>query len=173
MSATNRGAERVPKDFYPTPEDAVEVMLQLFEFKRCTWFLEPCRGDGKIYDRVPVENKIWAELQEGIDYLTFDDLFLPKNSIIITNPPFSLALEFLTKSLKEAGTVCYLLPLNFLGSKKRYEFWLENPPTQLFPLSKRPSFTGKGTDACDYAWFVWDYQDLCVHPKGTIMPLMP
>jgi hypothetical protein len=171
MSATNRGSERIPKDFYPTPEWAVDVMLPLFDFSKCSCFLEPCRGSGVIYNKVPMKNKQWAELSKGRDYLK--DLYdLPENSIIITNPPFSLALEFLGKSLWEAGTVCYLLPLNFLGSIKRHEFWKANPPTHLFPLSRRPSFTGKGTDACDYAWFVWDCQDICEHPKGTILPLM-
>ena len=33
---------------------------------------------------------------------------------------------------------------------------MENTPTALHVLSKRPSFTGKGTDATDYAWYVWD-----------------
>ena len=35
----------------------------------------------------------------------------------------------------------------------------QNSPTSLFVLSKRPSFTGKGTDATDYAWYVWDKTD--------------
>jgi len=34
----------------------------------------------------------------------------------------------------------------------------------MFVLSKRPSFTGKGTDATDYAWFVWDKTDRI--PRG-------
>jgi hypothetical protein len=49
-----------------------------------------------------------------------------------------------------------LLRINYLGSISRHEWWKENSPTALHVLSKRPSFTGKGTDATDYAWFVWD-----------------
>jgi len=76
--------------------------------------------------------------------------------LIITNPPFSLEQEFITKSCKQAETVIMLLRLNYLGSITRHEWWKEYSPTSLYVLSKRPSFTGKGTDATDYAWFVWD-----------------
>ena len=79
--------------------------------------------------------------------------------VIITNPPFSLAMEFLNKSLAvttEKGIVIMLLRLGFMASKKRYEFMKENPPTDLYILHKRPSFTGKGTDSQEYAWCIWD-----------------
>ncbi|WP_436663579.1 hypothetical protein ACOALA_13645 [Alicyclobacillus acidoterrestris] len=75
---------------------------------------------------------------------------------IITNPPFSLAQEFVEKSLTLANCVIMLLRLNFLASGKRKEFWEKHPPTAIHVLTKRPSFTGTGTDATDYAWFVWD-----------------
>jgi len=86
--------------------------------------------------------------------------------LIITNPPFKIALEFLEKSLTESKTVIYLLRLNFLGTLKRKEFWNANQPTHLFTLAKRPSFTGKGTDATEYAWFVWDRGNFMKQEKG-------
>jgi hypothetical protein len=52
-----------------------------------------------------------------------------------------------------------LLRINYLGSISRHDWWKLNSPTSLFVLSKRPSFTGKGTDATDYAWYVWDKTD--------------
>ena len=52
-------------------------------------------------------------------------------------------------------TVIMLLRINFLSSQKRYDFWQQFPPDGLFVLSKRPSFTGTGTDSQEYAWFVW------------------
>ena len=58
--------------------------------------------------------------------------------------------------LSENGKLVFLLRTAFLESKKRYEFWQENPLSDLLVLSKRPSFTGKGTDATSYSWFVWD-----------------
>lgn len=79
--------------------------------------------------------------------------------VIITNPPFSLAMEILEKSMKivsEKGKVILLLRLGFLASDKRFDFMRGNPPTDMFVLHKRPSFTGKGTDSQEYGWFVWD-----------------
>ena len=65
-----------------------------------------------------------------------------------------MALREFRDSLEHAQCVVMLLRINFLGSKKRYGFWKKNPPQAMYVLSKRPSFTGKGTDATEYAWFV-------------------
>jgi hypothetical protein len=77
--------------------------------------LEPCRASGRIYDRLPGD-RWYAEIEEGIDYL---DAAFPEVDLIVTNPPFSIAAEFLEKSLTEASCVVYLLRLNFLGTKRR------------------------------------------------------
>lgn len=192
MSATNRGnAERVEQDFYPTPPKVVDLILPELYDDRDISFIEPCRGDRVIYDKVPYINKQYAELSEGVDYLN-----TPFSAdICVTNPPFSLAQEFLEKSLKECLTTVFLLRLNFLGSKKRYNFWQANPPTHLFVLSERPSFVavckgkkhkgcgktlplgtkgactcggkiGPGTDATEYAWFCWDRGGIVKRPSG-------
>lgn len=82
-----------------------------------------------------------------------------KYKTIITNPPYSLAMEFILKSfelVEPDGEVIMLLRLAFLESKKRYDFWQKHPVNKLYILSERPSFTGKGTDATAYGWFVWD-----------------
>jgi hypothetical protein len=76
--------------------------------------------------------------------------------LILTNPPFSLAKEFIEHSVVLAPTVLMLLRINYLGSIGRHKWWKQYTPTALHVLSKRPSFTGKGTDATDYAWYVWD-----------------
>lgn len=77
--------------------------------------------------------------------------------LIILNPPFSLAQEFVEKSfeLSPNGTVAVLLRLNWLGSKKRIAFHKKNP-SNVYVLPKRPSFTNDGrTDGTEYAWFVF------------------
>lgn len=152
--------ERRENDYYPTPVQCVDPLIELIDWSKVELFLEPCRGHARsIYDRVPIpdERKYWAELSEGVDYKTTE--FEPVD-LIITNPPFSIALDFLQKSLTEAPCVCYLLRLSFLGSQERAMFWRENRPTHLFVLSKRPSFTGDGTDNSEYMWVCWDYEGL-------------
>ena len=165
MSASGRGALRREADFYPTPTEAILPILDRILWERVGLAFEPCRGDGAIYDLV-CERAVatdWCELSEGRDYLAShcEDV-----DLIITNPPFSLAMEFLKKSLHESGTVVYLLRLNFLGSQKRRLFWQTCKPTHLYVLSKRPSFTGHGTDATEYAWFCWDDSEVIIDPPG-------
>ena len=168
MSSTNRGAERQPHDLYPTPAPAIDALLNVMHYSPLIRFHEPCKGAGAIYDRVDCANKSYCEISEGIDYLQRVVHFT--GDLIITNPPFSLALEFLQKSLQEADTVVYLLRLNFLGSQKRKAFWQANPPSHVLVLSKRPCFTGDGrTDSIEieYAWFCWDRGGFVTLPPGV------
>ena len=82
-----------------------------------------------------------------------------KFDIIIGNLPYSSAREFVEKSLNllsENGILIFLLRTAFLESKSRYDFWQNNSLNNLYTLSKRPSFTGHGTDATSYSWFMWD-----------------
>lgn len=75
------------------------------------------------------------------------------------NPPYSLALDFINKSLEllhPGGLLIFLLRTNFLESEKRFKWWQEHPLSGLYTLHKRPSFTGRGTDATSYSWFVWE-----------------
>jgi hypothetical protein len=163
MSATNRGTVRNVNDFYPTPDITTESILQEMDLSTVKTFLEPCRGSGAIMRYFSKFETQYAELNEGIDYLS---TFFSPVDLIITNPPFNLAVDFLTKSLTEGTTVVYLLRLNFLGSQKRKEFWQANPVSHLFVLSKRPSFTGNGTYSIEYAWFVWDRGCVMKRPPG-------
>ena len=138
-------------DFYPTPEWCYENLpIDWSLFKTAH---EPCKGDGRILSFL--ENKgietSWTEIQEGKDYFEWSG----KVDLILTNPPFSIAKEFIEHSMMCSTTVIMLLRVNFLGSQARHDFWNQFPPDGLIILSKRPSFTGKGTDATDYAWFVW------------------
>ena len=47
-----------------------------------------------------------------------------------------------------------LLPLAFVCSEERRQFNREHP-ADIYILQKRPSFTGKGSDLTDVAWYVW------------------
>lgn len=173
MSATNRGTEREKYDFYATPIDVVINFLNNFDLPKGN-VLEPSAGNGNIvniikhkYPNNPITScEIREEEYDNLiqysneviidDFLTHQ--FSNKYKIIIGNPPFNLALDFVTKSLgmlDDDGMLIFLLRTAFLESKARYEFWQNNPLSGLYTLSKRPSFTGKGSDATSYSWFVW------------------
>jgi hypothetical protein len=135
-------------------------------------FLEPCVGNFALFNE-------WARTDETFRW-KFNDLFMQKDNPAVsndpaqewlwrqrvhrknfselwtvTNPPFSESLEITDVALQMSTHVIMLQRLNWLGSKKRNAWWQENPPKGVMVLPKRPSFTGKGTDACEYGWFCW------------------
>ncbi|EKO3727501.1 DNA methyltransferase [Vibrio metschnikovii] len=151
--------QRIERDFYPTPPWCVKALLDCIEFREGDVISEPCRGDGRITNELPKNHLIkYAEIAEGIDYLN------PKRDmsadVIITNPPFSLALEFIatamTRDLAVDGTMVFLLRLSMLGSKSRADFWRRFPFSNLMVLTPRPSFAHGGSDNSEYAWVCWD-----------------
>jgi len=81
--------------------------------------------------------------------------------VYVSNPPYSLSNEIVIKTIKHmlardhTAIAAFLLRINWLGSKARYTFLKEHPPRKMIAMSPRPSFTGKGTDMTEYAWFVW------------------
>lgn len=89
------------------------------------------------------------------DFLTDDSCIDPERyDVLLTNPPFSGAEEFLKRGLEVAEHVVLLLRLNFAASAKRAPLMHDHPP-DVYVLPNRPSFTGKGTDSIEYAWFHW------------------
>jgi len=78
--------------------------------------------------------------------------------IIATNPPYSLAEEFVRKSLSilhPTGVAVFLLRVGFAGSIKRMRLFRERPPIEIGEFVRRFSFDGKGTDYTDYCLFYW------------------
>lgn len=176
MSATNRGSKRIESDYYATPPEAIRTLLKNYRIAYAgDTILEPAAGNGAIINELihfGYTNNIHAiEIREeekenllrvadsvGIgDFLKMD--LSNTYDVIIGNPPYSQAQEFINKSLaylKPGGRLIFLLRTNFLESQKRFKWWQDKPPTRLYVLSKRPSFTGKGTDATSYSWFIWE-----------------
>jgi len=165
MSSTT-GQNKIALDHYPTPVAIVERLMIDLQVRHDDTFLEPCRADGNIYDAVklPESQKSWAEIRDGVDYL---ETKFDKQDLIITNPPFSLTTEFLTKSmseLKEDGTLVYLQRVNFLGSIKRIPFWREiGFPNKTPVVIPRPSFIKGGSDSTEYMWYIWDFGNRFPH----------
>ncbi|MBS3974739.1 MAG: hypothetical protein KGZ89_07740 [Actinobacteria bacterium] len=145
--------DKPSNEYYPTPEYTVLDLFEVIPMRRDWTYLEPCRGEAKSFYKYMPEGSQWAELSEGVDYLTtkFEHV-----DCIITNPPFSLSVPFLEKSFTEADVIIYLQRANFLGSKKRKEFWNANKPDALITLTKRPKFKGSRNDMTEYCYYIWD-----------------
>jgi hypothetical protein len=78
----------------------------------------------------------------------------PFADLIITNPPYKFALDFVACALHTGRDVAMLLRLNFLASQQRAAFHKQHP-SDVYVLPRRPSFAHKRTDSTEYAWMVW------------------
>ena len=180
MSATNRGSKRNESDFYATPLECVYALLDNYDgIGPKDIILEPSAGNGNIIqalrnkgyknfiEAVELRDDETSELMKKADEVSICNFLTDydatcKYDVIIGNPPYSLAQEFIDKSLElliPGGRLIFLLRTNFLESKKRFEWWQNKIPSGLYVLSKRPSFTGKGTDATSYSWFIWERRE--------------
>lgn len=165
MSSTNRGTARQPNDAYVTPSWCTDLACYWLSrhITAPTVVLDPCAGSGAILDCVrdkwPQCKTIGldiAPIRPGIEKCDALTVEWPEHDLIVMNPPYSKAEEFVVKALGYPGPVAALLRLSFLASRKRGAFWRMHPDCTVLVLAKRPSFVGGQTDSCDYAWFVWD-----------------
>lgn len=102
--------------FHQTPVKLAADLIQFIPIATNDVLYEPFKGEGAFYNSFPDHtNKIWSEIEEGIDYKTITDSY----DIVITNPPFKLPdktnkmknaifplLEYFMKHAKKA--VCFL-----------------------------------------------------------------
>lgn len=174
MSATNRGSVRNAADFYPTPPWVVYRLLEAvpsLQGRKHRW-LEAGAGRGAIikaatdfgcsaeWTAVEQEASCLKSLRQMPNVQVVEEDFLctkfrRKFTACIMNPPYRQAAEFIEHALGCSDQVFALLRLNYLGSTKRAGFLRANMP-DVYVLPQRPSFTGSGTDATEYAWMRWD-----------------
>jgi len=170
MSARGRGTKPKTNDFYPTPHAVTQAMLANINWDLVNSFHEPCYGDGAIYDIIPAGViKSWSEIMLDRDYF---EGCLPKVDLVLTNPPFTLAKEFITRSVSHAGTTIMLTRVNFLGSMGRVAFWKEIGLQQINIITPRPAFYAKcakkPTPQCKAELFPLDYNEPCPHCRGNV-----
>ncbi len=177
MSATHRTKEQkaASTDFYATPKWAVEAIMSPAGLHG-DYIFDPCAGNGAILEAFAENNapdhalagiELDEKLVDGFKVphlaknVTVRDALSPESwgvrQHVVMNPPFQLAEAFIRRALKEVApqqNVVALLRLGFLEGLARMPLHLEYP-SNIFILPRRPSFTGSGTDASAYAWFVW------------------
>ncbi len=176
MSAAGRGAVRREYDAYYTPAWCVDRLLDTGVLPSGNW-LEPAAGNGAIIKAVSkrLPSIVWSanEIRPderksliGVANISIGDFLESTDKthydVIITNPPYSQAKEFIEKSLLMADHVVMLLRINFLAGKCRYTLFKNNMP-DIYVLPDRPSFTdNNNTDASSYAWFHFHRRNNCV-----------
>jgi len=166
MSATNRnerGGGGV--DYFPTPPWCVHRLLDVCPLPFGRW-LEPAVGGGDIV-RAVADHAAYAgrvewrtmDLRDEViadvhgDFL--ESVISERFAAVLTNPPFALALAFVQRSLALSPVVAFLQRINWLRGSPEHNAWMRANTPSLYVLPQRPSFDGHGTDATEYAWFVW------------------
>lgn len=175
---------RVDNDFYATDPAAVNMLFDALATVGCpverpVSFMEPCVGNGNIAGRVlqmypSITDTAFVDVVDrGYPGTELED-FLAKDfgdrrfDLIVTNPPYSLALEFVQKCrelLVDGGLLAMFLRIQYWEGEKRRADLLASPPVYCFPFAKRMPIWNNGrprdengkrwaTTLC-HAWFVW------------------
>lgn len=201
MSSTNRGKDRHVSDYYTTPKQCIREFFDAWfsdlseeqEYNyicdrpdKVFWLDPSAGGDPKhdmsypsvineIADNAVVETI--DEREDSLanikgDYLQIE-VIKGMYDVIITNPPFLLAEQFIRKALidvRDGGYVAMLLRLNFFGSKARKKFFEEFMPERVYVHHRRMSFTDDGkTDSVEYMHAVWKKGN---YPKETKLKII-
>jgi len=177
IAGGNPKNKRVENDFYATNPRALEMLLEKYDFNNGT-FLEPCVGNGQLAKTINKHypnNKLTCVdiIDRGYKDTIVQDFFQynteERFDNIITNPPYSLAKEFVEKSmelLSENGKIAMFLKIQFLEGVKRIDMFKKYPPRYIYVFSKRMATWNNGeklspegknwaTTMC-HAWFVWE-----------------
>ena len=164
FSANNATGKRKKSDFYETPYTLTRKFLDVEYFNKNSTVCEPACGGGAI-TRVLKEH--WED--DKVTAYDQETNFLWETGeydYIITNPPFSIAFEFIQRAkLVAKSKFAFLLPLSYLHGKKRFD---EIYSDRTYGLEKVYVFTrypmlgealredGKyNTGMMVYAWYVW------------------
>lgn len=180
--------ERAKDDFY---QSSPEIANALFECVKAgikrnelyaegleeTVIVDSSVGTGTLLE--PFRYKCWSLIGYDItdrgykfvsvqDWLTVKEIPNPRNKpkVIVQNPPFKLALEFVQHSLEllNNGELLFSLHrIQFLEGLERFENLYKNKykrPKYVFVFTKRvscitPDIENKGKNAVCFAWFMW------------------
>lgn len=150
------GGKRRALDFYPTPRECTVALMDYLKLPKHTRIYDPACGDGAILDALKgegYENCAGSDIQEGVDFLLSSAV---RNvDWLITNPPFSLAEQFIRHAHELGVPFAFLLKIQYWNSAKRRSLFEEITPRYVLPLTWRPDFTGQGSSLMDMMWCVY------------------
>lgn len=166
----NRSSEnRKGSDYYPTPEDVTQALIDFLQIPKTKVIWEPACGEGfmtKVF-----QNNGYTVISTDLNSYGFEDStedFLrgecKECDWIITNPPFSLSEQFIRKCIQHKKPFALLLKSQYWHSKKRLPLFCEHKPSWVLPLTWRPDFEfGKrgGSPTMECIWVVWNVEPCC------------
>ncbi len=153
--------------------------LPLLDY-RPEWFVgrgcDPSAGDGRMLREIISRGNMGPHWASDIrdeeaakladigqvavaDYLTMDDP--PRSDFLLTNPPFTLAQEFVERAKTHvSGPICILQSIGWQTTQRRAKWLRTAGLAHVLNLPKRPQWEvdsgGKiKSNVWDYAWFVF------------------
>ena len=158
-------ARRHALDFYATPPEATEALLQNVALDGRVW--EPACGDGAMARVIEAHGYqvVGTDIEPrgygmALDFLRARSLL---GDSIVTNPPFSRAYAFAEHALRlKPRLVALLLKSQFWHAVSRLGMFTRWPPAEILALTWRPDFDGRGAPTMDLIWTVW--RDGCRGP---------
>ena len=137
-ASSHSAQARELNDFYATEPKAMELLLENERFKPSVW--ECACGQGHL-SKVLIANgyKVLSTdlVNRGYGISGVNFLTVPKgklnldNTDIITNPPYSLAQDFVEHALDllpDGGKIAMFLKLTFMEGKARKPLFIAAPP---------------------------------------------
>jgi hypothetical protein len=153
-------------DFYPTPADVTKALLKFLGWPAGWHIHDPACGDGamcRVFESMGYQAS-GADIRtdtgygrQGVDFLKTWPVG-PAFDAIVTNPPFAQSEEFIRHALKCTPWVAMVVKSQYWHAAKRYQLFMDHPPTWVLPLTWRPDFMNKGKGAAptlEVQWTVW------------------
>jgi hypothetical protein len=157
-------------DLYETPAVAVHALLRVEQLPHRLW--EPAAGRGAIVNvlRAAGHEVLASDLIDYGDPTHFArrDFLLERKApdgceLVLTNPPFRLANEFVAHALDLCPRVIMLLRLGFLESERRRKILEGRGLARIYvfrnrlPTMHRDGWQGpKASSAMCFAWLCWN-----------------
>jgi hypothetical protein len=169
--ATNLSdVERRPHDFYATPAEVTQALIDAEGDALPRFIWEPAAGDGAMSrvlrgsppdDRAVVESDIRPEaVGATVDFLTCFDRPSKACTAIVTNPPFKDCggrMPWLWHAHKlGVEYMALLLPSGWAHASTRRPFLDVWSPVREWKIAWRIDWTGGGQSPANHSWFVWD-----------------
>jgi phospholipid N-methyltransferase len=165
-------------DFWPTPPEITEALIQVHSPPKGEPIIEPSAGDGSICRvlkrhghiviGIEIQPRFQASLAQICDAVYIQDWLqfsIATTSYgvdsVIGNPPYtpaSLMVAHVEHALQWAQYyVAMLLPCTFMHSYDRVRFNRTYPVNGYYPIAKRPSCSRNNKlGKRDLSWHVWD-----------------
>ena len=161
--------DRETHDYYATDPSAVDPLIPYLPNNSDVW--EVSCGEGHLSKRFMqlgynVESTDLIDRgfgQGGVDFLKTIKADY-NGEMIITNPPYKFAQEFIEHALAisdQGSYICMFLKLTFLEGQARRALFDKAPPYKVLVFSARQKcaingdFAKTGSSAACYAWFIW------------------